>query len=100
MEASMTEPVIMSPDHPRWREFQHRLALAVVTRCDPNPDAEEPYEFDCDGTGSFKHTRRILAGMGFTAADIETTLNYWATETGNCCDCEALVALDTPTGHT
>jgi hypothetical protein len=85
MEASMTKLDIMSPSHPRWNEFQRRLAMPVVRRCDH--EADEPLDLNCDGH-SYKHARRVMAEMD--GIDIDGTLKYFAEETTHCCDCATL----------
>jgi hypothetical protein len=72
---------LMLPSHPRWSEFQHRLALRVVV-------GRDPLVFDCDD--HYAHTGRVLRSMGFDSACISETLEHWATGTANCCDCQTL----------
>jgi hypothetical protein len=75
-------PDVLTTEHRRWREFQDRLAIVVIAKQEP------PLEYRCDNDHA--HTRRILRAMGFSAADIEATLAYWAEYTANACDCQTL----------
>jgi hypothetical protein len=53
------------------------------------PDGDTP---DDDDELTWSHSRRILACMGATAADVEASLTYFAAH-GGCCDCEVAVRV-------
>jgi hypothetical protein len=102
----------MTPEHPRWTEFVDRLT--GPEGCDFRPDEVAGATWNCDGDAvgraqerpgddaddtpdgdaelTWSHSRRILAHMGATVADVEASLAYFAAS-GGCCDCEVVVKV-------
>ena len=62
---------IMTPKHPRWREFIERLTTQIRQR-------------DCGGGNDVSHSIRLLEGMGFSPAQIDGFCQYFPDH----CDCE------------
>ena len=79
---------IMTPQHPRWKEFIKRLEspeginLRIV---------EGKRLFDCPGNYSKPLARKILKAMG--GINIKGTMDYFE-EHGGYCDCAILWIVD------
>ena len=76
------ESEIMTPEHPRWKEFVKRLeGPEGINR----RTVEGKHLFDCPGKFNKPLARKILKAMG--VLDIKGTMNYF-NEHGGYCDCE------------
>lgn len=75
---------VMTPKHPRWREFIEKLQEACKGR-----DSEGKIGWYCDGT--IKNARRVLESMD--RIDVEKSLAYFR-ELGGFCDCEIVFNVD------
>lgn len=71
------ERAVMTPSHPRWREFAARLSSAVG-------------EHGCDAE-SCRLARAILGRMG--GFDVQASVEYFNSHDGYC-DCEVLWNVD------
>jgi hypothetical protein len=79
---------VLTPEHPRWREFCDRLA---------GPDGcafTEEGTWHCSGAATYEYARPLLAEFGM---DADATLVYFRT-LGGCCDCEILFNVDPDEG--
>ena len=88
---SQTGP--MTIDHERWDEFYDELIGpdgCNVHLTDPKDRTSS--KWTCDHTDAFSISRRILAGMGLTATEIEESIEYFHRR-GAFCDCEVFVNL-------
>lgn len=84
---------ILTPTHPRWREFADTLGGPGY--CDfqmPDEDASKA-TWDCTGHEDRPHARRLMATMGFSSVEIEAALGYFDRYGGHC-DCEILFNVD------
>jgi SH3-like domain-containing protein len=75
---------VMTPQHPRWKEFIQQLQDACEVR-----DAEGQVGWVCDGTT--KNARRVLETMG--TIEVEKSLAYFR-DFGGFCDCEIVFNVD------
>lgn len=72
--------MIMTPDHPRWGEFQRQLGktigqgLQAIHNC----------------RGNFNKTKFLLPLFGLKPAEVLETLWFFE-ESGGHCDCEVLL---------
>ena len=64
----------MTPNHPRWGEFVHRLSQALG----PPTTHNWPCEHDHD------HAQAVLAEMGFSFAESKDTVLYFQKHGGGC----------------
>lgn len=90
----------MTPDHPRWAEFERRLG--GPEGCNFSDDGEGPnregsVHWRCGrDTGSdHLYSAEILRAMGFSPDEIESSLAHFG-EQGGYCDCEILFNVATP----
>lgn len=72
---------ILSPAHPRWKEFLGQLA--GPEGCDFREKDDGNWEWECDGSNA--RARAILQKMG--GLDVDGTVAYFR-EHGGFCDCE------------
>jgi hypothetical protein len=77
--------VLMTPDHPRWREFCDRLA--GPDGCDFSEDRT----WKCAGGTNKDFAAAILEDMG--EVNVPLTLSYFESH-GGYCDCEILFNVD------
>jgi hypothetical protein len=78
---------ILTPAHPRWKDFLWRLA--GPEGCDFREDDDGNYEWECDGTA--ERAKVILQDMG--GFDVAGTLDWFASVGGGC-DCEIFLNVD------
>ena len=69
----------MTPFHPLWSKFTDRLWDTYT---------------DCDSSAQFPATRRLLQELGYTDADIKSSISLFRTM-GAFCDCHLLHNLET-----
>ena len=84
----------MTADHEQWDKFIDRLA--GIGGCDfhlVDPNDSTSATWTCDGTDACHISRRILAQMGLTPAEIEESIAYFKRH-GGCCDCESWLNVD------
>ena len=84
----------MTVEHEQWDEFVDELLGA--DGCDfhlLNPNDSTSAAWTCDGTDAFPISRRILADMGLTPAEIEESIAYFKGN-GGFCDCETFLNVD------
>lgn len=74
---------VMTPEHPRWREFADRLG--GPEGCDFKNNT-----WKCNNLEDRPFATAILESMG---ADVEASLDYFY-ENGGHCDCEILFNVD------
>ena len=92
-EAVLVE-IILTPEHPRWREFIDRLA--GPEGCDFRKDERSEYSWRCAGGHDQSLSRAILADMG--GINVEGTLAYCTSQGGHC-DCEVVFNVDRDDAH-
>lgn len=78
---------IMTPAHPRWREFADRLG--GPEGCNFR-SVKGKFMFDCDGEPARPKANALLRDYN---VDITATLAYFE-ENGGFCDCEILFNVD------
>ena len=71
---------IMSPDHPKWEEFAHKLGRAIEEQGCQAGRRERPL------------AREIMRKMG--SIDIPATMALFEENGGCCCDCEILFNVE------
>ena len=81
---------MLTPTHPRWREFTQRLG--GPEGCNFREEAGQ-MKWKCGGRHDQSLARKILGRMGFLDGEIEDTLEYF-TDHGGHCDCEILFNVD------
>lgn len=79
---------IMTPEHPRWREFLGRLE--GQEGCNFRMEGEE-CNWSCSGQDDRPYSRSLLARMG--DFDVEGTLAYFSQHGGHC-DCEVVFNVE------
>lgn len=79
---------IMTPEHPRWREFLKRLE--GPEGCNFRLEGED-CNWNCTGQDDRPYSRAILADMG--GLDVEGTLRYFDQHGGHC-DCEVVFNVE------
>lgn len=83
---------LMTPIHPRWKEFAERLEGAEG--CNFRKEAEET-KWDCASGSNKEHSIAILRAMGASPVDIFYSIQYFDSHGGHC-DCEILFNIDLP----
>ncbi len=89
----MSEPKLMTPQHPLWRQFCERLG--GPEGCAFHEDASEKIRWKCRGGNDHGAAFEILNTM--PGVDVRGTLK-WMRENGAGCDCEILFNLDCDSG--
>jgi hypothetical protein len=95
----------MCPEHSQWNDFIDRLAGPEGCNFQRAvPDDLNSLTWTCDPNEDYPLSRRILADIGLSSAEIEASLSYFV-EHGGCCDCEVVLNVglredDTDTGRT
>lgn len=77
--------LVMTREHPRWREFCERLAGPEAC------DFKDGGTWKCDSRADRPFARKILEDMGMNMAE---SLRYFSRHGGHC-DCEILFNVDT-----
>jgi hypothetical protein len=81
---------VMTPDHLRWQEFYDRLEGPEGCNFrEKVPGDPTTVKWDCTSKNDHTSARKILAAMGFTQDQVDSSCEYF-NSCGGFCDCEIL----------